>query len=550
MADGQEVYDRPSTQVASLMRNISSLIFPDVVSFGQDAKDSFARCQNYYCYVRLGWVLRVKSLGTITACFPYVDAETRSVLQSFMDKAEGYDDFSESLCERVVTQESADLLVYFAYFHAYNQNMWKRVKNLIDAELGSNLTKLFELTYYARGSDSIQWSDFKQALSKALQMTKNDWMTCHVYITWREVVDNWFLEAAIDTELLDVLEERIENDKEFNFFLSSLHRMQAKRYITEGNLTEARKWFDSAIALTKIHDDLVKLVDVLLEKANMVKQLNFDEGMSILKIHQEISEQIGYPDALALNTHIFGHIAMAKGEIDRAIKCQKEYLISRESRGLPVGFLKCVVLALLYNQIGDGETAMSFVADGMSDILPSTVVYAKLQEAWALINRDQVEDASRSLDQARELSLKSNDEKALGLVYFTEGLADITLHEYPSAKYSLEKALEIFERTQSLAYTNMTLIRLVDVEIEVCAYDNKAKSSGPWMQKLMEHIVQRDMPGIRALTLLLEAKFRFKQGNLGDAKKLVKKALKISEKTDNPYIKHFAEKSLPELTIM
>ena len=493
----------------------------------------------------------MKELGTISSCFPYVDTDTRSILQSYMDLAEGYDDFADRLCERVLTQESSDLLVYFAYFHAYNLSNWNLLKRLMDAQIGSDLTQLFELVHHARGGGLVEWSDFQEAISKALRMTRNDWMACHVYISWREVVDDWFPEAATDSGPLEVLESRITDDEQFNFFLSSLHAIKARRYRLERNIDAARNCFDNAISLAKKHNDQEKLATLLFEKANLVKNENFGEALSILDVQLEISDKFGLHLGRAGNAHVLGHIAMANGEYDTALKYQYEYLSGRESRGLPVGFMKCIV-ASLHNLIGDGKTAMSLIIDAAAEMLPGAQGYARLQETWALLHLDQVEDAIESLDKAREISLKGGEETGIGLIHFVEGLIAKHKHEYPSALFSFERALEIFERTHLLAYTNMTLHHLVDIEIETYAYDKadkKAKLSGSWMQKLMERIAQRNMPGLTAQTYLLEARFRFKQGRAGDSQKLVKKALKISEKTDNPYLKNLAESLLPELVV-
>jgi tetratricopeptide (TPR) repeat protein len=242
---------------------------------------------------------------------------------------------------------------------------------------------------------------------------------------------------------------------------------------------------------------------------------------------------------------------MAKGEYDTAIRHQHKYLTYRESRGLPVGFMKCI-LASIYNQISDGKTAMSLIIDAAADMMPISQAYARIQEAWALLHLGQSEEAVKSLDKARVITPQTSDENLLGLIHFVEGLIAKQRNEYPSALFSLERALEIFERTQSLAYTNMTLLPMADIEIETYAFDssdNKAKLSGPRMQNLIEHITQRDLPGITAQARILEAKFRFKQGRLGDSKKLVKKALKISERTDNPYLKDLAESLLPEILV-
>jgi len=122
-------------------------------------------------------------------------------------------------------------------------------------------------------------------------------------------------------------------------------------------------------------------------------------------------------------------------------------------------------------------------------------------------------------------------------------------YEFPSAKFELEQAHSCFG---SFPTTNPTLIHLTDVEIEMFSYgkeNTNAEVSGPWMQRLMEQVQEKDLPGIEAQALLLKAKFRFKQGRASDAKKLVKKVLKASKTSGMTYLKSMAESLLPELII-
>jgi tetratricopeptide (TPR) repeat protein len=493
----------------------------------------------------------VKSLGTITACFPYVDVDTRSVLHSFMERAKDYDHFAEQLCERVLTEEVPDLLVYFTYFHAYNQNKHNLIVKLVDAQISSDLTKPFELTVAARRGEPVEWTDLQKAIAAALRMTKNDWMTCHIYIAWRTLVQGWFPETATESVTLDMLETKIENDEEYNFFLSYLHRIKAKQFQAEGKIDDARVWYDSAISLTKKHDDLEQLAILLQEKANMIKYVNINEALSILKVQREVCEQLGYVDGLALNTHILGHISAVRGEIDESIHLQNEYLNSRKSLGLPVGGAKCLI-AMLYNQKHDGKTALDLITDGMNEIIPNGMPMAQAQKAWALLLLNRSEESVQSLDRAKELALRFGNESDFIWTYFVEGVIESQRREYSSAIFSFEKALEIAERKQALPSVNMLLLLLTDIEIETFPYemkDTKIKTSGPWMQRLMDHLKQRDLPGIAAQSLLLEAKFRFKQGHTDESRKLLQKVLKTSANSNMPYLKDIAKIVLPDLFV-
>jgi len=121
-----------------------------------------------------------------------------------------------------------------------------------------------------------------------------------------------------------------------------------------------------------------------------------------------------------------------------------------------------------------------------------------------------------------------------------------------TSMFFLKKALDIYERSQGLAYIHFTLIEMVDVEIEMAAPKKEGESqevSGPWMTKLFDHIAERDLPGTAAQAKLLLAKFRFKQGRVKESRKLVDDVLKISERTSMHYLKDKAEILVPDLLL-
>ena len=157
----------------------------------------------------------MKSLGTITACFPYVDEETRVILQSVMDESENYNDFAERLCEKALNESLPELAIYFAYYHCYNQGKYDFLKRLIDVNISTELTHLFSLVAAQRRGENVDWSEYQKAMFSALKHVENDWMACHVYIAWRVMIEAFELpEAAVDNETLNILTSKIENDEE------------------------------------------------------------------------------------------------------------------------------------------------------------------------------------------------------------------------------------------------------------------------------------------------------------------------------------------------
>jgi tetratricopeptide (TPR) repeat protein len=497
-------------------------------------------------------VLRVKPLGTITACFPYVDEETSAILQSVMDEAKDFDDFAERLCEKAINEPLPELTIYFAYFHCFNQEKYNFLRQLIDANVKTELTPLFGLVAAQRRGEDVEWSEYQKAMSSALKHVENDWMACHIYIAWRVMIEVFDLpEAAVDNETLNILTSKIENDEEYGFFLSDVHRITAYRLATEGNLKEAIKYYDMAISQAKKYDDQEALSMLLVQKANKVKQFNFNEALSLLEIMKKIVDELGYASGKGYYLNELGHIAMAKGEFEKAIDYQNQYVANRLDQGLPVGFMR-LVIASIYNQKGDGKTALKSIHESRDDYGKGAEVFYQIQGTWAYLLLDRIDEASQCLEKARASSLKSGLESYLAYIHFLEGLLAKKQGDLSSAIFSFKNALEFYERTQSLTYIHIALVEMIDAEIEVVTPKKGSASlevSGPCMKKLFDHIAERDLPGTAAHAKLLLAKFRFKQGRQQESKILVEEVLEISEKTGMHYLKDKAELLVPDLLL-
>jgi tetratricopeptide (TPR) repeat protein len=492
----------------------------------------------------------VKPIGTISACFPHVDEETKNILQSVMNEAKDYNEFAERLCEKAIGKSLPDLAVYFAHYHCYNLGKYNYLRKLIDANVKTELTHLFNLVAAQRRGEDVEWSEYQKAMFSALKHVENDWMACHIYIAWRVMIEVFQLpEAAVDNETLNILTSKIENDEEYGFFLSRVHRITAMRLLSEGNLKEAIKYNDLAISQAKKYDDQEALCILLLQKANKVKQFNFNEALSLLEVAKKIAEELGYVDGKGLCLHELGHIAMARGEFEKAIDYQNQYLAIRLDQGLPVGFMR-LVIASIYNQKGDGKTALKSIRESRNDYGKGAEVLCQIQETWANLLLDKIDAASQCLEKARASSLKSGDETYLAYIHSLEGLLAKKQDALSSAVFSFENALEVFERFQTVTFFNIALLEMVDTEIDLIAPKKDSAGlevSGPWMRKLLDYVEEKDLPGTAAQATLLLAKFRFKQGRVKESKKLVKQVLDISKKTGMHYLKNKAELLVPDL---
>ncbi|MFX1369596.1 MAG: hypothetical protein ACFFAY_13445, partial [Promethearchaeota archaeon] len=135
--------------------------------------------------------------------------------------------------------------------------------------------------------------------------------------------------------------------------------------------------------------------------------------------------------------------------------------------------------------------------------------------------------------------MKRGLERYLGIYYMVQGIAERAAGDYDSAAFSLESALDIFERFKHPLWINHGL--LVRAELEVDCYTVNPSSagleySGPWLEALVDRMNSNDYPGYSAQTQLLIARLRFMQGREEEATRIIREVKRISEEHGMPYL--------------
>jgi len=478
----------------------------------------------------------------ITGCFPHVDEETRNILQSAMVEAKDLTDFSNILCDKVCHESDNPLTIYFAYNYCQETD----IERLQDAGKYSVLAEPILIYLNMPRGMLPDWDDSQRAIKEVLQAAPNDWIACHIYIGWRGYAERRHPEISTDLKIMSLLESRIEKDEDFSYFLPQLYGIKAARFAKERSMDEAIKMYDLAINEAKKQDNPAALIGALFWKVGMVKRLDVAEAKVILEQHRQISEEWGMAGSLANNHHQLGHIAMARGEFNLALHHQLKRMEIGNSLGWDQEVFK-LIIADLHNMMGNGAKALETLTMIQGDTIRNRPRF-NIQEAWAMVNLGNIDDAETEISKAREILLRSDQEVLLGFVYLVEGLIEKAKLDFENAEFTLERALDIFERYLNVAFINIALIHLCDIEIESFTSSSKnIELSGPWMARLLYQVEKKDLPGFEAQAKLLKAKFLMKQAHIDESSKLVSEVRKISESPNVEYLEKVAEVLIPEL---
>ncbi|MFW9795360.1 MAG: hypothetical protein ACFFEE_13720 [Candidatus Thorarchaeota archaeon] len=495
----------------------------------------------------------MKPLGTITMCFPHVDGETRSVLQSLMEEAENFSDFSSKLVNKVCSEPSSPLLEYFAFFFAYHIDDLSLTDKMEVAGNVPDLAEPLRLIIRIRRGNLITWNEMSQAVTKALEVSPNDWITSHFYLLWRFHVEGCYAEVDLDLRTIETITESVNNNKDLEFFKLYLLAIKAAKSNSEGKIKENLHFLKEALIIARKHDDQILVSSLLNIIANRTKHFDVNRAIDLLLSARETSERLGYRYNIGNIQHQLGHILGLRGETSAAIDYQIEYQNILESFALPTKVMDTVI-AFYYNQIGNGEKALEFVTRAIEKTASIRVVnaFTYIQMAWAFINLDRLDEAKDKLMIAHELTIKSGSPNKLMYYRGVEGLLDKAEQRFDAAIECFKEVLRFLEEDPVPLWLNISLLTLVEIEIELLtdeSLEKKSDSSGPWMMRLIEHAEKNHLPGIAARALLLKAKLRQRQGQYDEVRKLLKEVQKAAESTSMRYLNDMAISMFPDIIV-
>ena len=497
----------------------------------------------------------MKPIGTITMCFPHVDEETRSVLQSIMDEAENYTDFTERLCDRVCEEPSPPLLEYFAVFFPFHINYYSLIKRLDSAGKVSDLAEPLFLFTRVRRDHPLRWDEMKESIVKALDAASNDWIASHLYLAWRIQAELVFSDSDVDIRPIEAIASSVDENMDLAFFKSYILRFKAWRYLRENKREEAMDQLKQALVIARKFDEQIMIADCLCEIAGLIIETDVKQSIDLFISSRELSEQLGYRAGIGSVQLQLGFIMELRGELAAAIEYQFEQKAVLESLGHTTERMDSSI-ASLYNQAGNGEKAFQLAKTmvdrqaGRPAIRYLSFSHANL--AWALINLGKHNEAKTELASAHELATKSGTSGQMMWVRMVEGILDKAENSFDAAIICFEEVLKYLEDTPTSCSKNICLLNLTEIEIELLSeesLDEKLESSGPWMQNLVEHAENNDLPGIAAHALLLKAELRRKQGRIDDVRKILKEVGKTAEAPSMKHLNDMLISKFPDIIV-
>ena len=488
----------------------------------------------------------MEPLGTITVYFPFIDNETRNILDSIMRKSYNYFDFVNTLKERVLDSDCSDELVYFAIHHAALLFDLKAISTIGEKYADSPILKPNIHFASAVQGNVADLDKVRESADEVLETNPDDWLALEMRFMKFEADMRRYPETMYDTSNLDEITDMIEKNPKFSFYETTLYHYFAVRANIDGDTDERSKCYDAAIQSARTHGDDIRLVHVLVGKADTVESEDRIRAREILNeavvIAESLGNRIGYANVLEK----IGKIQVTRGEYNHAIELYLEVVSIRESLGLDNGN-NALLLSTMYNVIGEPDSGAEWgrMAEDQFKNRPFLIPRGTLNHAWSLVLMRKITEALVLIDTVREEIVKSGRETHLAWLHFVTGLVEIADNELTSAASSIEEALKIYENRSGVLMMQVIFMHhLAQIEVYQFPADTEFY---PILSLLEEKAVEEDLPGILGQALLLKAEIALLQNNDSNLRIILHELSTMVETPSMEFLKPYYEKLMDKV---
>jgi tetratricopeptide (TPR) repeat protein len=471
----------------------------------------------------------MKPIGTISMYFPFLDDESRVIMQNIMNEAYNYYDFVQRLNERVLNEDSPELVVYFAIHHS---------ALLLDIDSIDSISKkystvpilrpnLFYASVHQGNLDAVD--SIHASADSVLETDPPDWLAIEMRFLKYEADLLQYPKTLYDTHNLAELERLIGKSPEFEFFENILYDCYREKASRDSDAEETERSTELAIESAMKHDDIVRLAYHLRVKSVYLKSTDVVEARNALLKARDIMETLGNDAGLASTLLYLARLDAARGEYNLAIERVSDAIRIRERMELPVGAY-ALLLSDLYNIIKDPASGLEWgrFAEEDFESNPSVRQRAILNQAWSLCLLRLLDKASELIDSVREPIMKSGFEGNLGWLYFVTGVYEMVEGNLNNAAKNMEDAIELYEGKHPVEYALIIMENLAQLDALRAEADFEEREI-PWIALLEEKATSDDLPGILGQVLLLKAKLAYVHRDEGVLRELAEKIRTLSE---------------------
>ncbi len=486
-------------------------------------------------------------IGTITCYFPFIEEETKQVLESVMAEASDYYDFVHKLGELVLSNDSRVMVVYFAIHHSILAMNYKLIDQ-IRGQYGEHLILGPNLFISSAFQGTVEDLKRVHELADAVLATDPpDWLALEMTFMKFEADMRNYPKTIYQDSVMNTIHRMIDENPNFGYYEACLYDYLAIRAHADGDSEERLRCINKALRAAEKFDEQVRVAHMLIRKAGILMSRDPEEARALLeKAYKIVETSLCIPANYAEIIYNLSLCDAIRGNFDSAIKRNLDVVTIRERAGLNSGNASNL-LSMIYNVIGDYESGLEWacMAEDQFKSRPYLINRAVLNQAWSLIQLKRLTEAQLLIDTTRESVLKSGDESHLAWHHFVTGLIESEQGNFSLAASSVEQALRIYERQGTALVTELIFLhQLARIEVKSCTSD---EILSPSLAILEDKAVSGNLSGYLGQVLVLKGEIAILTGDEALLRDVTSQLQTISEKENLKFLKPHFEKLVRNL---
>lgn len=475
----------------------------------------------------------MKPMGTITKYYPFIDEETKSILDSLMEASSSYYDFVHRLVDWILEKDASVNLTYISAAQAWLISERKPTDS-IKRKYGHLVC--IRPWCHVYGVSQFYQLDLQQQIKDDLDLlietSAPDWMLTELLLMNSFDVYS-HLEA---TQKLSIAKDIMNRNPNLDCFEYLYHLAKGLTVWQEGNRSECIELSKKATTLARAQGDLFGEFNSIQLTANAVKSIDVKKSQDMFEEAHQIALDLEVPFFIADLLSDYSLVYEISGEYDLALSSQLECHKIFSEGGMEVPY---IITSRIYSSMGNGQESLKWANRAIE--LNSSYGYLYLRKAKALILLNRLDEAEEILNHASKMCLKTGQDRAISRYNLALGQFEMAKGDLLNAMGSLEQAYEISSRMGDGTTINEVMISLAKVELAQRIQSKTSDVVGPgkWLSALENHADKHNLPGISMQAAILKAELFQSQGQLKDASETLQKALEIS---DSPGVKTLKKK--------
>ncbi|MHA2118328.1 MAG: hypothetical protein ACW98J_05375 [Candidatus Thorarchaeota archaeon] len=469
----------------------------------------------------------MKPLGTITKYYPFIDEESKSILDSLMEGASSYYDFVQRLCDTVLGNEVPANLAYIAAIQAWWCRIDKAIEDIREKYDDVPRMKPWGYLHSTAEIDQVRYHDsVVEDIEQVMRSSPEDWILTELHLLHAHYHWPMFGDIPSLLEPVERARELMAANPLLECFEAQACYYEAWVNRIEGDMKTAIDIYQRGIELAETHNDYLHMYMNLGGKGDAQKNVNIRDAIESFEASYVVTQDLKVPYLEAEVHHDSALVFETAGEYDLALSGFHEAWKVQ-------GFTVLLALSRVYARLGDGQQALEYVQSYFDTLGQDEIFGGYLVRPIALAELDRVAEAERDLVKVYPLVMQRGLDRVLGRYYIASGIVEQARGDSLAASDFFEKALDIFEQVGDVrGEKSRALLGLAKAEIllaEKSANGEKSITPGTWLCRAEKHAVDNDFPGIRMQVALLKSEFYQRHGQLKDALGTLEDALDISD---------------------